>query len=135
MKLLATALLAATAALAMPAFAQDNNNITLRVDTGTVMASTGGEYQSANSGKPLVVGEKIMVNAGGAAAAVYEDGCEVEFREPGVYEVPGECKKVAWINNGNAGMSAAVIVGAAVIGAALANSGGSTSAPISTGSR
>ena len=38
---LAAVLFAATAAFAAPAFAQDSA-ITLRVDSGTVMSSTGG---------------------------------------------------------------------------------------------
>jgi hypothetical protein len=130
-------LLAACAAFATPAFAQDDRGITLRVDAGTVMSSTGSEYVSANTGKPLVVGEKLMVNAGSSATAVYEGGCTVEFKEAGVYEVPGECKKAAWINSGSGnGMNAAVIVGAAVIGAALLNSEDSVDVgPLSTGAR
>ncbi len=137
MKLLASALIAAAGALALPAFAQDNDSkITLRVEAGSVMASTGGQYQSANTGKPLVTGEKIMVNAGSAAAAVFENGCTVEFRRPGIYEVPGDCRKVAWINHGNAGMNAAVIVGAGLIGAVLINPAGDTPVgPLSTGIR
>ena len=83
---LAAILFAASAASAAPVFAQDSA-ITLRVDSGTVMSSTGGEYASANTGKPLVVGEKIMINAGSSASAVYDGGCTVEFKEPGVYEV------------------------------------------------
>lgn len=116
----ATALLVLSAALSAPAFAQENSNITLRVDAGTVMSSTGGEYATANTGKQLVVGEKLMVNAGSAASAVYEGGCTVEFKEPGVYEVPGECRKAAWV--GGNGKNAAIIIGAGVIGAALLNS-------------
>lgn len=129
-------LLATSAAFAAPAFAQDDS-ITLRVDAGSVMSSTGGEYASANTGKPLVVGEKLMVNAGSAATAVYESGCTVEFKEPGVYEVPAECKKVAWINGGAGnGMNAAIIIGAGVIGAALIDSmGDEPVGPLSPGVR
>ncbi len=132
----AAILLAASAAFAAPAFAQDSS-ITLRVDSGTVMSSTGGEYASANTGKPLAVGEKLMINAGSSATAVYEGGCTVEFKDAGVYEVPGECKKAAWANSGSGnGMNAAIIVGAGVIGAALLNSEDSVDvAPISTGGR
>ena len=132
----AAVLLAASAVFAAPAFAQDSS-ITLRVDTGTVMSSTGGEYASANTGKPLAVGEKLMINAGSSATAVYEGGCTVEFKEAGVYEVPGECKKAAWANSGGGnGMNAAIIVGAGVIGAALLNSEDSVDVgPLSTGIR
>ena len=132
----AAILLAASAAFAAPAFAQDNSSITLRVDTGSVMSSTGGEFASANTGKPLAVGEKLMINAGSSATAVYEGGCTVEFKEAGVFEVPGECKKAAWANNGGAGKNAAIIIGAGVIGAALINSGDNEDVgPLSTGVR
>ena len=118
----AAVLLAASAAFTAPAFAQDSS-ITLRVDSGTVMSSTGGEYASASTGKPLAVGEKLMINAGSSATAVYEGGCTVEFNEPGVFEVPGECKKAAWANSGHGnGMNAAIIIGAGVVGAAIINS-------------
>ena len=132
----AAVLLAASAAFAAPAFAQDSS-ITLRVDSGTVMSSTGGEYASANTGKPLAVGEKLMINAGSSASAVYDGGCTVEFKEPGVYEVPGECKKAAWTNSGQGnGMSAGIIIGAGLIGAAVINSQGSEDVgPLSDGVR
>lgn len=115
-------LLAACAAFTAPAFAQDSS-ITLRVDSGTVMSSSGGEYATANTGKPLAAGERLMINAGSSATAVYDGGCTVQFKDAGVYEVPGECKKAAWNNRGGGnGMSAAVIIGAGVIGGALLNS-------------
>ena len=133
---LAAILFAASAAFAAPVFAQDSA-ITLRVDSGTVMSSTGGEYASANTGKPLVVGEKIMINAGSSASAVYDGGCTVEFKEPGVYEVPSQCTRAGWTNSGgNNGMNAAIIVGAGVIGAALINSQDNVDVgPLSTGIR
>ena len=132
----AAVLLVASAAFAAPAFAQDSS-ITLRVDSGSVMSSTGGEYASANTGKPLAVGEKLMINAGSSATAVYEGGCTVAFKDAGVYEVPSECKKAAWINNGSGnGMNAAIIIGAGVIGAALIGSEDSVDVgPLSTGIR
>lgn len=132
----AAVLLVASAAFAAPAFAQDSS-ITLRVDSGSVMSSTGGEYASANTGKPLVVGEKIMINAGSSATALYDNGCTVRFAEPGVYEVPAECTKAAWANSGRGnGMNAAIIIGAGVIGAALINSQGNEDVgPLSNGVR
>ena len=101
------------------------------------MASTGGEFASANTGKPLEVGEKLMINAGSSATAVFENGCTVEFNAPGVYAVPGECRKVAWANSGSGGgMGAAIIVGTAVIAGALLNSEDKTDVgPLSTGIR
>lgn len=132
---LATVLLAA-AAFSAPAFAQDSS-ITLRVDSGTVMSSTGGEYASATTGASLSVGEKIMVNAGSSATAIYDGGCTVSFNAPGVYQVPAECTKAGWANSGHAnGMNAAIIVGAAVLGAAAIESmGDEPVGPLSTGIR
>ena len=132
----AAVLLAASAAFAAPAFAQDSS-ITLRVDSGSVMSSTGGEYASANTGKPLAVGEKLMINAGSSASAVFDGGCTVEFKDAGVYEVPGGCNKTASASSGSGNtMNAAIIVGAGVIGAALINSQGSEDVgPLSTGVR
>jgi hypothetical protein len=133
----AASLFAAAVMFSAPAFAQDST-ITLRVDSGTVMASNGGEFASANTGKPLAAGEKIMINAGSSATAVFEGGCTVEFNAPGVYEIPGECKKTAWNNNGggNNGMNAAIIIGTGVIAGALINNEDNTGVgPLSTGIR
>lgn len=119
MNKVAAVLLSLSAAFAAPAFAQDGA-ITLRVDSGTVMASNGGEYVTANTGKPLMAGEKLMVNAGSSATAIYGDGCTVAFKDAGVYEVPAACTKAAWQNSGRGNvMNAGIIIGAGVIGAAL----------------
>lgn len=132
----AAILLAASAAFAAPAFAQDGSAITLRVDTGSVMSSNGGEFSSANTGKPLAAGEKLMINAGSSATAVYEGGCTVSFKDAGVFEVPGECKAGWNTNGGGAGKNAAIIIGAGVIGAALINSADKEDVgPLSTGVR
>lgn len=131
---LAAVLIAVSSAFAAPAFAQDGN-ITLRVDSGSVMTSAGGEYASANTGKQLVVGERIMVNAGSSATALYDGGCAVEFKEPGVYEVPATCAKAAWAKAGGTGTvrTVGIIVGAAAIGAAIRNGDEKPVGPLSTG--
>ncbi|RZL08934.1 MAG: hypothetical protein EOP40_11505 [Rubrivivax sp.] len=118
----AASLLATSLMFAAPVMAQDSS-ITLRVDSGSVMASSGGEFVSANTGKPLAPGEKIMINAGSSASALFEGGCTVQFTTPGVYEVPGTCTKAAW--NGPRGsnvMNAAIIVGTGLVVGALINS-------------
>lgn len=129
-------ILIAAAAFSAPAFAQDTN-ITLRVDSGSAMASTGGEYMSANTGKPLVAGEKLMVNAGSSITVVYENGCSRTYDAPGVYEVSSQCTKGGWTNGDHAnGMNAAIIIGTGVIGAALLNSENNTGVgPLSAGIR
>lgn len=127
---------AATAAFSSSAIAQDDTGITLRVDTGSIMASTGGEYQTANTGKPLVVGERLMIAEGSSATAIYDGGCEVEFNNPGTYEVPSECKRGAYLTSGSAGTSAAIIAGAAVVGAVLLDQADDEDVgPLSTGVR
>lgn len=136
MNKLAATLFAASVMFTAPAFAQDSS-ITLRVDSGTVMASNGGEFASANSGKPLAPGEKIMVNAGSSATAVFGNGCIVQFNTPGVYEVPSVCQSVASSNGGASnGMTAAIIVGTGVVAAALiSNADNVDVGPLSTGIR
>ena len=117
----AAALIAASVAFAAPAFAQQqNDSIVIQINAGSAMTSTGGDYMSANSGQPVVVGEKVMVNAGSAATLMYKNGCKMELRQPGVYTVPGECRAAGWTSDGTAsGANAAIIAGAAVLGAAV----------------
>lgn len=117
----AAALIAASVAFAAPAFAQEqNNSIVIQINAGSAMTSTGGDYMTANSGQPVAVGEKVMVNAGSAATLVYRNGCKMELRQPGVYTVPADCKVAGWTNNGTAsGANAAIIAGVAAIGAAV----------------
>ncbi|MBN8715994.1 MAG: hypothetical protein J0H95_03345 [Xanthomonadales bacterium] len=117
----AAALIAASVAFAAPAFAQEqNNSIVIQINAGSAMTSTGGDYMTANSGQPVAVGEKVMVNAGSAATLVYKNGCKMELRQPGVYTVPADCKVAGWTNNGTAsGANAAIIAGVAAIGAAV----------------
>lgn len=132
---LAVAMLVASAAFAAPTFAQDSS-ITLRVDSGTVMTSAGGDYQSANTGKPVSVGEKVMVNAGSSATLVYDGGCTVSFTAPGVYEVPGSCSRAAAWNTGGNGKNAAIIIGTGVVIGALLNAEDNTDVgPLSNGVR
>ena len=66
MKKLSRALLAVAALAATPAFAQqgktDWDKIVLEDKAGNVMTSTGGDYQTAEIGKLLVVGENMMLS-------------------------------------------------------------------------
>ena len=139
MSKLAAALVAATLAFTGPAFAQEPS-IVLRVDAGSALTSTGGEFTSAGTGEPLVVGEKVLINEGSKAAVVYDDGCEIKFDKPGVYEVPGDCKKGAWVTDAKSNTNTWVVVGAALLGAALISGGDSSDPeppppPLSTGAR
>lgn len=144
MSKLAAVLIAVTVAFAGPVFAQEQDqSITLRVDTGTALTSTGSDFASATTGKPLVVGEKVLINENSASTAVYSDGCEIKFDKPGVYEVPSECKRGAWVASSGSHVNTWLIVGGAVVAAALlgsSNSGSDTPPPpppppLSTGAR
>lgn len=104
MKTLAILLAASSLLYAGAACAQSQENVTLRIKSGSVMTSDGGEFVTAQSGQGLPAGTKISVAAGSNAQAVYDrgtedtrDDCVIEFKNPGVYELPGECKAAgAW---------------------------------------
>ena len=136
MKKYAAIMFAAATVFAAPAFAQEGPT-TLRVDSGTVMTSNGGEYQSANTGRPLAAGDKVMVNAGGSATLVYGNGCTMKLEQAGVYTVPATCSAATWTSSTSNGMSAFIIAGAALLGAAAVENAGDNdtldTAPLSTG--
>lgn len=146
MKTLALALAAIAAAFAAPAFAQQETSwdkIVLEEKTGNVMTSTGGEYQTADTGKQLVVGENMMLSGDASKAkVVYYDlddrgnvlaKCERDYRDPNTYIIDASCKAAAgWTGGGN---TAAVVAGAAVVGALLVGSDNVEPGPISGGSR
>lgn len=129
-------LLAASVAFAAPAFAQDQN-VTLQIDSGSVMASTGGDYASASNGQALASGQKIMVNEGSSATLVYGNDCKMQLTQPGVYTVPDQCNAVASNGSGGASGTNAAIVGgaAAVAGALIDNEDNHQPGPISGGVR
>ena len=114
---------------AAPVFAQDQakpDSIVLETKVGSVMTSTGGDYQSAATGKQLVEGESMMLNDGAKATVVYyyyyDDGkrfrkCVEEYRGPNTYVIDDSCKAAAWLPSNPRGT--ALIVGGAVVAAAL----------------
>jgi hypothetical protein len=118
------------AACAMPAFAQDQQKaekIVLEQKMGSVMTSTGGDYESAKPGQQLVVNESMMLTDGAKATVVYfYDGgkrkCTEVYKGPNTFVIDGHCAAAAGYaagNAGNAGRSAAIIAGAALIAAAI----------------
>lgn len=117
-KLLAASALALACA---PALAQETV-ATLQVEAGTVMTSEGGEFQTANTGEALSVGERLMLAENSVAIVRYRNGCDRRYDAPGVYAVPNEnaCRPVAGAWTGQPDWAAAgIITGAAVVGAAL----------------
>lgn len=102
------------------AFAADAP-ITLRVDAGNVMASQGGEFATAQTGKALSVGERLMIVENSAATVLYDSGCSKTYDVPGVYAVPADCVPVA-VAGGAAGTdwaAAGAITGGVLVGAAI----------------
>lgn len=117
-----------TMACAAPAFAQDApDRIMLESKAGSVMSTTGGAYETAPTGKQLVVGESVMLSEGASATVVYyyDNGnrkCAETYTGPNTYVIDDRCTKAGWVGNGSPGKSALIIVGAGLIGAAILES-------------
>lgn len=136
MKKFAFAAIALAAIFVAPAVAQETTSwdkIVLEDKAGNVMTSQGGEYQTAPIGKQLTVGERMMLGDATVAKVVYYDlddngkvlnKCVRDYTDPNTYIIDANCTAaVAWTNGGQInGVSAGIIVGAGVIGAALLNS-------------
>lgn len=130
-RLLAALLLAACS---MPAFAQEPGKpatITLQSKSGSVMTSAGGDYQSADAGKPLVVGESMMLMDGAQATVVYayEGGrtCSEAYKGPNTYVIDDMCTKAAAVIGSKGNI--ATVAGVALIAAVLTGSGSSDFVP------
>ena len=124
------------------AFAQDQQKpekIVLEQKVGSVMASAGGDYETANVGKLLIENESLMLSEGAKATVVYyyDNGkrkCTEVYEGPNTFIIDDSCKKAAYLTN-NRG-SVAVIAGAAIIGGAILESMDKTPPqPISGGAR
>lgn len=132
---LAALLLAASVAFAAPAFAQDSGSATLKVESGSIMTSTGGDYVTATTGQSLEAGQKVMVNENSVGILTYGNGCKIKLDVPGVYSVPNDCKAMV-AKTGASGTSAGIIALSALIAAGLINNEQNTPAgPLSTGIR
>lgn len=101
---------ALVAALASPAYAQDKTHGRLTVSQGTVMTSDGGEFNPANTGDVVQVGDRIMVGEGGIASVNYPGCTTVNFTEPGVYTInePAACRENEQQDSGTADETGAV---------------------------
>ena len=91
----AVAATALVAALTFPAQGQEKSIGVLSVDKGTVMTSSGGEFNPATTGQPVKVGDRIMLGEGGFATVNYPGCTTVRFTEPGVYTInePAACSE------------------------------------------
>ncbi|KLJ00727.1 hypothetical protein [Luteimonas sp. FCS-9] len=133
------ALIAALAITATPAaFAQDGS-ATLRVDRGSAMTSTGGEFAAAPSGSQVGPGTRVMLAENSRATLVYPDGCTQPLSAAGVYSVPATCVAAAGTSGATgtmAGGEAAATVGIvagtmALVGVGLHNMDEEPAPPIS----
>lgn len=107
--LLATAL--AATFVAAPAFAQDST-ATLRIDSGSAMVSTGGEFTTAVSGAQVEAGNRVMLTEGSRATLVYSGGCTQALTTAGVYSVPSTCRSSAGAAGATAGTGTGTAAGA-----------------------
>ncbi len=139
--------LATSAVFALPMLAQAQDNgswdkIVLEDANGNVMTSTGGDYATASVGDQLAVGQHLML-AGNTPVAklVYyrldEQGnvksrCVKSYSQANTYIVDANCTVAGVASNSSIGVNAAIITGAALVGAAMIGSQDNT--PISTGS-
>ena len=114
--------------------------IVLEQKVGSVMASTGGDYETAGVGKLLVRDESLMVADGAKATIVYyyDDGkrkCTEVYAGPNTFVIDDSCTKAAYIGTHN-GAAVGIIVGSALVGAAILNSmENSPVGPLSAGAR
>lgn len=137
MKYLAFTLIAISAMAIAPASAQkqgksDWDKIVLEDKAGNVMTSTGGDYQTAQIGKQLIIGEHMMLGDSTKAKVVYyeldDNGkilskCVKDYTDPNTYIIDAVCTPgAAWANGGGvSGTQIGLIIGAGVVGAALLN--------------
>lgn len=126
----ASLMVAASFALTASAAASAaDGEITLRVERGSIMTSQGGEFASAQSGKVLFNGERLMVTEGSAATVFYDEDCKREYSVPGVYVIEPECKRGAVAATGTDWASAAMIAAGVGVGAAILDNMDKTAGP------
>lgn len=128
------------------------DKIVLEEKAGSVLSSTGAQYQSASVGKLFINGESMMLGDEAKATVVYyyldSDGdlrrkCTEKYVGPNTFTIDDSCKKGVWWTEGSgtAGGSsssgfaggAGVIIGAGVIGAAILEGMDDTPPPVSAG--
>ena len=99
--------LAMTASVA--ASAEDRNTATLRIDRGSAMTSTGGEFVTAQNGQVVTEGDRLMVPENSKSTVIFSETCEREYTAPGVYTID-DCDKVAALATGFDAVGAATVV-------------------------
>ena len=111
----------AALAFAAPVLANDDAVATLAAQTGQVSASReGGEFVATAQGQRLQTDDRLMLVDGATATVRFDNGCTLEFDQPGVYTLPREC--VAALATGTDWAGAAKIAAGVAVGAALLDS-------------
>ena len=130
--LIALSALSFAAASAQEKGKSDWDKIVLEDKAGNVMTSTGGDYQTAQIGKQLIIGEHMLLGDATKAKVVYyeldDNGkvlskCVKDYTDPNTYIIDAVCTPgAAWASGGAAsGTNVGLVVGAALVGAALLN--------------
>lgn len=102
------------------------DKIVLESKAGSVMTSNGGEYQTAEVGKQLVVGEHMMLSGDASKAKVvyYElddngkvlHKCVRDYVDPNTYIIDAECVPAAWtVDRGAVGIITGTAIGIALL--------------------
>lgn len=90
---------------------------TLRVDTGAVKTSTGGDFTAAATGQRIRAGERLMLEEGGTATLTYGNDCQMTLTAPGVYTVPTTCHRQSAGLLRPVAITAGVLLGVGVVAA------------------
>lgn len=123
------------------------DKIVLEEKAGSVMSSTGAQYETAPLGKRFVNGESMMLGDEAKATVVYyyldRNGdlrrkCTEKYTGPETFIIDDSCKKGVWWTDGGSTAGAtggasgvggpAIIVAAGVLGAAIV--GGMDDSPV-----
>lgn len=125
MKTFQTLSVAALLVAALGAAHAQEQSVTVRVESGSVMASQGGEFVTVPSGAQLPPGSRVMLSENASATLVYANGCSRPLSAAGVYAVPATCVPVASTGGGATGVDVqgALILagGTAAVAAGLAS--------------
>jgi hypothetical protein len=100
-----------------------------------VLLSQGAGYAAVTGTTPVAAGDTILVNKGGAAEIQCGPGQSLTLSQPGYYKVPADCGPASAQDfvSGFEGLGAAgpLLLGAAVLGGAIAILEGSEDSPAS----
>ena len=94
-----TASVSLSAAAAQDAAERQKDEIaTLEIDDGVIMVSDGGQaaFVSGVQEQRLLEKTRLMVTKDSRATVRFDNGCDVTYDEPGVYEIDGSCKAIVW---------------------------------------